>query len=111
MKHPFVLKQKNLSIPDRLAEDIRERVGRLDRFCERIQRCTIRLEGPGVHHRHGIHSVQIDLAVPGKEIVVNRHEDVNLHIALQEAFDAATRRLEEHVRKTHGFIKSHSTPE
>jgi ribosomal subunit interface protein len=110
MKHPIEVKQKNLSIPEPLEQDIRGRVERLDRFCDRIHRCTITLEGPGAHHRHGLHSVQIDLAVPGKEIVVNRHENVNLLLALKDAFDAAARRLEEHVRVTHGFVKTHGSP-
>jgi ribosome-associated translation inhibitor RaiA len=111
MTHPFELKQKNLSIPEPLVQEIRGRAAHLDRFYDRIQRCTIRLEGPGAHHRHGIHSVQIELAVPGKEIVLNRHEDVNLHLALKDAFDAAARCLEEHARMRRGFIKSHQTPE
>ncbi len=107
MNHPFELKQKNLSIGDHLKEEIRDRADHLSKFCDRIQRCTVRLEGPGAHHRQGVHSVQIDLAVPGKEIVINRHENVNLHIALKEAFEAAGRRLEDHVRVTRGFVKTH----
>lgn len=109
MTHSFELKQKNLSISEHAQQDIRERAGRLDKFCDRIQRFTITLEGPGAHHRQGLHSVQIDLSVPGMEIVVNRHENVNLHIALKNAFDAATRRLEDHVQKARGFVKSHAT--
>jgi ribosomal subunit interface protein len=107
MTHSIELKQKHLSISAPFEQEIRERAGRLDKFFDRIQRCTITLEGPGVHHRQGLHSVQIDLSVPGMEIVVNRHENVNLHIAVKDAFDAATRRLEDHVHKMRGFIKSH----
>jgi ribosome-associated translation inhibitor RaiA len=107
MNYSFELKQRNLSISDRTAGIIRERADRLGHFCDRIQRCTITLEGPGAHHRRGLHSVQIDLTVPGKEIVINRHEDVNLHVALKGAFEAASRRLEDHVRVTRGFVKSH----
>jgi len=110
MKHPFELRQRNLSISEQLEQDIRGRIERLDRFCDRIHRCIVTLEGPGAHHRHGLHSVQIDLAVPGKEIVVNRHENINLLLALKDAFDAAARVLEEHVRVTRGFVKTHANP-
>lgn len=107
MNYSFELKQRNLSIPEPLALTIRERADRLNHFCDRIQRCTITLEGPSAHHRRGLHSVQIDLTVPGKEIVINRHENVNLHLALKGAFEAASRQLEDHVRVTRGFVKSH----
>jgi cold shock CspA family protein len=69
---------------------------------------------PHRHHRQGrLYSVRVDLVVPGGEIVVNRehprdhaHEDV--FVALRDAFRAAERRLEDHVRRLRGGEKTHA---
>ena len=56
--------------------------------------------------------MHVDLVVPGVDIIVNRthcrdqaHEDPL--VALRDAFDAAKRRLEEHVRERRGQVKAH----
>ena len=36
------------------------------------------------------------------------HEDV--YVAVRDAFNAATRRLQDHVRKTTGHVKTHEVP-
>jgi cold shock CspA family protein len=86
-----------------------EYAGRLDRFADRIMGCRVDIEQISQHHHQGrLYRVRIDLTVPGGEILINRdpgmdhrHEDV--YVALHDAFDAARRRLEDHVRswKTH----------
>ena len=87
----------------------RDYAGRLDRYADHIMSCRVDIEQFSQHHHQGrLYRVRIDLTVPGGEIVINRdpgkdhrHEDV--YVALHDAFDAARRRLEDHVRtwKTH----------
>ena len=110
MKLPLELKQKNTNLPELVLEDIRERAERLDHFFDKIMRCRVTIEGPGKHHHQGPMKVQIDLTVPGAEIVVNRHENDLLELALKGAFEAAARRLEDHSRITRGFVKTHGGP-
>ena len=84
---------------------IEEKVAWLERFHGRITGCRVRLEAPHRGRRQGgRYRVRIDLAVPQGEVVVNRqpprragHED--LDSAIQHAFDAARRQLEEHARR------------
>ncbi len=107
MKLPFELMQKDLTLPPAMADHIRERAEKLDHFFERIIRCRVTVEGSGLHHRQGCYAVKVDLTVPGSEIVVRKEAAANLELALKDAFGAAGRRLEDHARRTRGFVKSH----
>ena len=104
---PFELRQKNVTLPPAMAEEIRERAEKLDHFFDRIMRCRVTVEGSGNHHRQGNYTVKIDLTVPGTELVVGKHAAANLELALKDAFEAAARRLEDHVRRRRGFVKTH----
>lgn len=88
---------------------IHERIGRLESFHDRITACRVVVEAP---HRHGqkgqIYRIAIDVDVPGGSVVVNRepgrdhaHEDIR--VAIRDAFNAAQRQLEDHVRKVSGY--------
>jgi ribosome-associated translation inhibitor RaiA len=107
MNLPFELRQKDVTLTRAMAEDIRGRADRLDHFFDRIMRCRVTIEGSGPHHRQGHYRVKIDLTVPGSEILVEKQAAANLELALRTAFNAAGRRLEDHVRKTRGFVKRH----
>lgn len=84
---------------------VRERAARLDAVYDRIQRCDVVVELPHHSHRRGNQvRVRIELSVPGGRLAVSRdpgpdetHEDV--HVAVRDSFDAARRRLEDHVRR------------
>lgn len=95
-------------------EVVRERIGRLERFHDRITSCAVLIEAP---HRHGqqgrLYRVQVNLTVPGAEIVTGRpqqdehaHEDV--YVAIRDSFNSAQRQLEDIVRKMSGHrVKAH----
>ena len=93
-----------------------EHVAQLERLSDRITGCHVVIAQPHRHHREGrLYSVRVDVVVPGGEIVVNRdqhldhaHEDV--FVALRDAFAAARRRLEDHVRRMRGEEKRHAVP-
>jgi hypothetical protein len=59
--------------------------------------------------------VSVYLAVPGGKAAVNRepgedhaHEDI--YVAIHDAFDAARRGLQDHVRHLDGQMKQHAAP-
>lgn len=107
MNLPFELMQRDVALPPRMIEEIREKAGKLDHFFGKIVRCRVTVEGSGIHHRQGRYAVTIDLTVPGSEIVVRKQATANLELAMNGAFHAAGRKLEDHVRKTRGFVKRH----
>lgn len=106
----------DLPVDEAVRDAALEHVADLERFSHRITGCHVVVAQPHRHHREGrLYSVRIDLVVPGGEIVVNRdqhldhaHEDV--FVALRDAFAAARRRLEDHVRRMRGEQKRHALP-
>jgi len=110
MNQAFELRQKDVALTPAMVGTIQARAEKLGRFSRRIQSCTVTVEGSGRHHRQGHYNVQIDLVVTGNELVVRKHSEANLEIALKGAFNAIGRRLEEQVRQSRGFVKTHEAP-
>jgi len=102
---------------DLIETEIEERAARLEQFFDKITSCHVVVSTPHVRqHKGQLYQVTIDLTVPGKEIIVNRdpgldhgHEDVR--VAMRDAFKAAQRQLQDHVRETRGKVKTHDEPE
>ena len=102
---------------DAVTARIRERAGELERFFDRIISCRVVVECRHPRRQQGnLFRVRIDLKVPGREITVGRdpaahkaHEDI--YVAIRDAFDAARRVLEDHVRERRGEVKLHAVPE
>jgi cold shock CspA family protein/ribosome-associated translation inhibitor RaiA len=86
---------------------------RLERYYDRITASRVVVERSSHRRRQGdLYHVRVDLVLPGAEIVVRRdppagreHED--FHVALRDAFRAARRRIEDHVRVRRGAVKAH----
>ena len=116
MQIPLELAFHNMDRSDAVEANVRERAAKLERHFDRILGCRVVIEAPHKHNRKGkIYEVRIDLSVPGREILVNRngpknhaHEDV--YVAIRDAFNAATRQLEDHARKIRGEVKTHEAP-
>ena len=95
---------------------IREKVAKLEHFHDRIVGCKVVVEAPHRHHHKGkLYNVRIDISVPGKDVFVGHtgpqnhaHEDIN--VAIRDAFNAAGRLLEDHVRRMRGDVKAHVAP-
>jgi ribosome-associated translation inhibitor RaiA len=112
---------QNLSPSEEIEAKIRKHITKLEKFTEqlavcasnRLSDCRVVIEVPHRHHHQGnIYHVQINLTVPGSELVVNRqpqaqqtHED--LHVAIRDAFDSAERQLKDYLQQRRGEIKTH----
>lgn len=101
-------------IPDSPAVEgrIREKAAKLERFHGRIMSCRVTVESPQ-HRKHQgrLYSVHLDIKVPGGgELVVNKVQNEDVFVAIRDAFNAATRQLEEHSRVRRGDVKVHETP-
>lgn len=116
MKIPLEIVFRNMERSDAVEARVREKALRLERFFDNITRCRVVVEAPHRHHRHGKrYQIGIEIGVPGKRLMVDHagpadpsHEDV--YVAIRDAFSAATRRLEDHVRILRGKVKSHEAP-
>jgi ribosomal subunit interface protein len=117
MELPIQITFRGMGSSEAVEARIRERAEELDRFYDRIMRCRVAVESSHRHQQKGrLYHVRVDLTVPGGEIVVKRdpsehhaHEDV--YVAIRDAFDAARRQLEDHVRRARGESKAHEAVE
>jgi cold shock CspA family protein/ribosome-associated translation inhibitor RaiA len=95
---------------------IREKFDELERSSEDITGARVTIEAPHRHQNKGkIYSVRIDLRLRDGEIVINReparnHAHEDLFVAIRDAFLAADRRLDDHLRRRRGRVKRHEVP-
>lgn len=96
-----------------LNEAIREEAEKLERFHGRITACHVTVELPHRHHRRGRHfRVRVELLVPRGALVVGRdralhYQHENPFVAVREVFQAARRRVQDHVRRQRREVKRH----
>ncbi len=117
MDVPLELSFRGMDPSDAVTARVHERVAKLEQYHGRINSCRVTVTAPHRHHRKGkLFHVHIEIAVPGRRLVVNRdpsserhaHEDV--YVAIRDAFQAAQRQLEDHSRKVSGRVKTHEVP-
>jgi len=107
MKIPLQVTFRDMPSSDAVETRVREKADKLTRFYDRIVNCRVVIEMPQRHKHQGkLHSVRIDLSVPGAELVANHAQDEDVYVALRDAFAAITRQLEEFARKQRGEVKT-----
>jgi ribosome-associated translation inhibitor RaiA len=112
MKLPLQITFRDLVPLPSLEPEIRRRVDKLEQWGADLVSCHVMVSAAGNRHCQGhLYTVQIDLRVPGAEIVVGDHHSGNeIYRAVAGAFDAADRLLEDHVRRQRGQVKHHANP-
>jgi ribosomal subunit interface protein len=109
MRIPLQVKFRNMPHSDAIEAKIIEKSVKLEKFYDRIMGCRVVVEETQRrHHQGNIYSVRIDVTVPGKELAVSRQENEDAYVAVRDAFDTASRLLEEHGRQQRGVVKSHA---
>lgn len=108
MKIPLQVTFRDMPTSEAVEARVREKADKLSRFYDRIINCRVVIEMPQRHKHQGkLHSVRIDLSVPGAELVANHARDEDVYVAVRDAFAAITRQLEEFARMQRGEVKSH----
>ena len=111
MQRPLQITSRDFQLTPAMEEQIRERADDLQLYFPRLTGCHVVVEAPVHHHRKGgPFSVRIDLRAPRAEVSVNRQSADDLAIAIRDAFDAARRRLEDHLRELRRNVKVHELP-
>ena len=117
MQVPLQIVFEHVEHSDALEAAVRKEAQRLERFHDRITSARVVIARPQHrHHKGDTYCARIHVAVPGgKHIDVSRvpaatgrHEEA--HVTIRDAFDAAGRQLQDHVRKLEGEVKGHETP-
>lgn len=132
MKMTLQVTFRNMESSPIVEEWIRAEAAKLETFYSQIMSCRVAVEIPHRHHKKGSPShIRIDLTLPGGEIVVKREPSLssrtrrlgereikkdlevniphkNLRLAINAAFKAVARRLQDYARRQRGDIKSHA---
>jgi|SRR5690242_13382098 ribosomal subunit interface protein len=106
---PLQITVHNATLSPATERDVRRRVERLSRYYDRIisSRVTVDVAQRRRRTDAELYGVRIDVTVPGDEIVVNRQPRAPLETALDGAFQAMRRRLQDYARRQRGAVKVH----
>jgi cold shock CspA family protein/ribosome-associated translation inhibitor RaiA len=111
MERPLQITSRDFQLTPAMEDEIRDRAADLELYFPRMTGCHVVVDAPVHHHRKGgPFEVRIDLRLPGAEVSVNRQSADDLAIAIRDAFDAARRRIEDHLRELRGNVKTHELP-
>ncbi len=78
----------------------------LDSYGDRIVSCRVAVALPHRHHRKGIpYEVRVDVGLPRGQAVVTRQADASLATAVQSAFSAARRQVQDHMAGLREFSR------
>ena len=107
MQIPVHVSGKDIDLSTAEEVLVRNAVAKLERFHDRLVACRVLVSQP--NRRPGGEpvswSVRVTLTVPGGELAITRQPKPSFREALDDAFDAARRRLQDYVRETRGDIK------
>jgi ribosomal subunit interface protein len=115
MQTPLQITAHDLTLPEVVETEIREKATKLERYYKRIVSCHVVVGAPvrsahASHSQAGRYHVSIDLTVPGAELVVTRQENEDLLVAIRDAFLAAGRQVQEYGRRQRGEVKIAEAP-
>lgn len=137
MQNPLKITFRNMPRSAAIQSVVQTKAAKLNSFYDRIMSCRVTVEAPHRHHHKGkAYQVRIDLTLPGGELVIDHtpkrlqakklehlsetnteltevhepskhaaHEDA--YVAIRDAFNAATRRLQDYARRQSGAVKNH----
>lgn len=104
---PLRLAVHNATLTPEDRADVHRRVARLERFYTRITGCRVTVAVPQRRRRtdRKLYRVRLVLTVPQGTIAVDRQPGRTLKTALDDAFQAARRRLQDYARQLPGRDK------
>ena len=85
-----------------------ELAARLEELHPRITRCHVVVAETDRHKQKGnLFEVHLDIHVPGHEVVATQKANEDAYVAINEAFEVASRQLEDVARIQRGEVKAH----
>jgi cold shock CspA family protein/ribosome-associated translation inhibitor RaiA len=112
MMIPVHLTGKGVTLSPEQEDQVRAAVTRLERFYDRLVACHVTVSVPNRYPDAEpiAWSFRIALTVPGHELDVTRQAKPSFREALDDAFDAARRQLQDFSRERRGDVKTPARP-
>jgi ribosomal subunit interface protein len=100
---------RNMDSSPSVDTDVRQRAAKLESHFSDLTDCHVVIELPHRRQQKGAHfRVLIELAVPGKTLVVSNEDGTDAHVTIHEAFRHAHRELERWRDERRGAVKTHT---
>ncbi len=106
MTTPLEIHFHGLEKSEAIETRVREKVAKLQRHFDRMSACRVVLEAP---HRNPakpkVYQVKIEVSIPGHQAIIVTHEREGAHaqedlgLAIRDAFEVATRRVDDVAAK------------
>lgn len=107
MQHPLEVAARGMTLPPRLGASLARRVEKLERLHPRIVGCRITVERPVRRRETGDpYAVRVNLALAGDDVVITRQTGETPMNAVQRAFEAAERKLQDAARRRREFQRT-----
>jgi ribosome-associated translation inhibitor RaiA len=100
MHNPVEITLRGITSSAALERYISEEARKLDSICGLILSCQVSAEA--LHRpkqQRAQFAAQLNITLPGTEVVVNREHGEDVYFALQSAFEAAGLQLKDHMRR------------
>ncbi|MBI3565389.1 MAG: ribosome-associated translation inhibitor RaiA, partial [Elusimicrobia bacterium] len=108
---PVQVTARGFKLADWWKDALRQKVDKLEEFHHRITAVHVVVDAVTRHHRKGrVYKVRVDIEVPRGLVVIDREPSPTLEEAIERAFDAAERKLEDLSRRLRGDVKRHEAP-
>lgn len=108
MKLALQITARDMPLTEAIETAIHVKADKLTQFFDRITSCRVVIHAPHRHqHKGKSYHVDIDIHVPGAELIVKREPREDLYVAIRDAFDAARRQLQSYARRHRNEVKTH----
>ena len=100
MKIPLQISTRKISLSSVAIDIIKQKVNKLESFCDKIIACRIMVETPHRHKHQGtLYNVSIGISIPGAELSVKKEANEDIYVAIRDAFEAARRQIIQYFQK------------
>jgi ribosomal subunit interface protein len=108
MSIPLEITIRDIDKSEAIDSRIREKAEKMSQYYDRIESAKVVVELSQKHQHQGkIYNVHIEINVPGKQLVVNKHPNEDCYVAIRDSFQAMYRIIEGFAQKQRGEIKAH----
>jgi len=106
---PLRIAAPSIELSPAVEAEIRDHAARLSHYYARITSCVVTIDVPERHRKNQAQQcrVRLEIGLPGGEVVINRQPRNEVRTAVQDAFAAARRRLEDYGRRQQHAVKVH----
>lgn len=112
MPVPFEIVARQVTLEEPTRVRIARLVAKLRRYNPRLISCLVTVDVPQrfPSGRPVAYRVAVQLAIPGETLAIRRQKAAALDQAVQTAFEAAGRRLQEAAHRRRGDVKRRAVP-